>query len=315
MPQIVQNFFFKMIKLFVLSFFLFQSSSAQNISSRIDRKEILIGEQINYDLIITLPSREYKIEMGIPDSVAHFDILSKTAGDTTDKNGNFALHAHIVFTSFDSGSWAFPALQYKINRLNTSSQLLYTDSFRVNVGYMPLDKTGQPRDIRTVIDVQVIDWFWVYIGAGILFLLLTLFFVYRYLRNKSKNKGSLKRSATAYEEANKSLEELRRKNADHSLKVKDFHTMLADIFKTYYGKITGRDFMNNTTGDILIKLKEYELNAATAATTAEALRTGDAVKFAKYNPTYIENEAALDYVKNTIEQMELSLNKNKPTGS
>lgn len=310
MHKILQKYFLRPVILAALSCVLFQFSHAQNISSTIDKKSILIGEQINYDINITLPSPEYKITFNVPDSIPHFEVITKTAGDTTDKNGNFALHAHIIFTSFDSGSYNFPALQYRINRQNTASQALYTDSFKVNVGYMPLDKSGQPRDIKTVLDVQVIDWFWISIAAGVLAISIFGYLYFYFRRKKNKKKTENKSAATAYDEAIKALKELRLKNKEAIVSVKDFHTALAHVFKQYYGKSTGQNFMNNTTAEILSTLKKFELTATTNAATATALQTGDAVKFAKYHPTLTENEAALDYVKTTIEEME-SLTKNK----
>ncbi len=283
---------------------LCSASVAQKISAGVDKKVILIGEQINYDITITLPSPEYKVALNIPDSIPHFEVLSKTAGDTTDKDGNFALHAHLIFTSFDSGSYTFPALQYRINRQNTASQPLYTDSLKIDVGYMPLDKGGQPRDIKTVLEVEVTDWFWICIAAGIIGLLIFIYLFFYFRKRKASAKEKHQISASAYEEALNALKDLRKRNTEGTMAVKDFHTTLAHVFKKYYGTSTGQDFMNNTTTEILNKLKKYELTAITNAATVQALQTGDAVKFAKYHPTQIENEAALDYVKDTIEEME-----------
>ncbi len=310
MNKAVQEYFLKVIKLMVMSCFALQFAAAQAIHSSVDKKDILIGQQINYDLNISLPSQEYKVSMSLPDSIPHFDVIIKNAGDTVDKNGKFSWHQHITFTSFDSGSWTFPQLQYRINHLNTASQPLYTDTFIVNVGYMPIDKSGNPRDIRTVIEVNFFDWFWIWVGAGILALLIILFFVIRYFVKKKKVVDPYKGKASAYDEALAALNDLRQKNKEQSLAVKDFYTMLSDVFKRYYGRTSGQDLMNQTSGDLLQKLKGYQLNAEAAASATQALQTSDAVKFAKYHPTFIENEAALDYVKNTIEETERSLKQN-----
>lgn len=312
MSKAVHQYFLRVLKLIAASCFALQFANAQTIHSAVDKKDILIGQQINYDLSISLPSQEYKISLDLPDSIPHFDVISKTAGDTVDKNGNFSWHQHITLTSFDSGSWAFPQLSYRINRLSTSSQPLYTDSFTVNVGYMPFDKSGEARDIRTVIEVNYFDWFWIWIGAGVLAFLIILFFVIRYFVKKKKAVDPFKGKASAYEEAMAALNDLRQKNKDQSLAVKDFYTMLSDVFKRYYGRTSGQDLMNQTSGDLLQKLKGYQLNAEAAATATQALQTSDAVKFAKYHPTFIENEAAIDYVKNTIEETERSLKQNTP---
>ena len=282
--------------------------TAQAIRSSIDKNTILIGERITYTLTVGLPSPEYTVSINIPDSIPHFEILEKNGGNGKDKDGNIVWQQKIVFTSFDSGSYNFPGLLYRINHLNTASQTLSTNEIKIEVGYMPLDKGGMPRDIKSILNVEYIDWFWVYIAAGILLLLLTLFFVWRYFRKKKKVVAPINAKG-AYEEALFALDELRKANEQRLLGVKEYHTKLADILRSYYGKTVNQNFSNKTTQEILLKLKSHELKAETASHATEALATGDAVKFAKYNSSYTENEAALNYLKTVIEEIELSRTK------
>ena len=280
----------------------------QTIRTSIDKKSILIGEQITYRMSIGLPSADYKVELNIPDSIPHFDVIQKAAGSATDKKGNYSWEYKLVFTSFDSGTWHFPILTYRINHFNTASQALATDAFFVNVGYMPTDAGGNPRDIKTVLDVSYFDWFWIYLGAGILAFLAIAFFAYRYFKNRKTN-GPPPTAAEAYAQAMHELETLRKANASNSLPVKEFHTRLADVLKNYYSRKEGGNFLNKTTSEILAKLRSYQLKAETESHTAEALKTGDAVKFAKYHSSYTENEAALNYVQEVIGEIERSLTK------
>lgn len=296
------------ISAFVLIAFvsLYQISFGQAVQTSVSKKDILIGEQISYVLRIGLPSPEYNVALNIPDSIPHFDVLRKTGGKGKDKQGNNVWQQTIVFTSFDSGSWNFPAFAYRINRANTTSQPLATDTFRVNVGYMPLDKSGKPRDINSVIDVSYFDWFWVWVGVGILLILLLAYLLYRYFKKKKQIPDS---KIGAYDEAMKQLEELHKANEQRSLPVKEFHTRLADVLKNYYGKSVHQNILNKTTNEILQKLKIHELKAETESHAGEALRTGDAVKYAKYNASYTQNEEALQYLKTTIQEIESSLSK------
>ena len=173
---------------------------------------------------------------------------------------------------------------------------------------MPLDKGGNPRDIKSILNVDFVDWFWVYVAAGILLLLLTLFGLWRYLRKKKAPVVQVS-SKGAYEEALLALEELKRANEQRSLGVKEYHTRLADVLRNYFGRTVNQNFSNQTTQEILMKLRSHELKAQTASQATEALATGDAVKFAKYNSSYTENEAALNYLKTTIEEIEVSRTK------
>ncbi len=276
---------------------------AQAISTTVDKREILIGEQITYNLNIDLPSADYKIDIAIPDSLEHFDVVEKTGGNINNTNGKYAWQQKIVFTSFDSGSFAFPSFLFRINHLNTVSQNLSTDSILINVGYMPIDKEGNPRDIKTILEVEYFNWLWIIIGAAVLAFLIFLFFLIRYLRRNKKQLPALY-NQNAFKEAMQALEQLRKANETGSIPVKEYHTKLADVLKIYYSKASRQNVLNKTTEEILIKLKAHELNAETALQTGEALQTGDATKFAKYHPSFTENELALNYLKNTIEEIE-----------
>ena len=121
---------------------------SQGMHTSIDKKDILIGEQVTFRLDVDLPSPEYKVAVNIPDSIEHFELLQKSGSMLKDKKGNYSWEQKIVFTSFDSGSWRFPAMGFRINHLNTISQPLSTDTFMVNVGYMPIDAGGKPRADR-----------------------------------------------------------------------------------------------------------------------------------------------------------------------
>jgi hypothetical protein len=276
---------------------------SQTISTTVDRRDILIGEQITYNLHIDLPSTDYKIDINIPDSLEHFDIVEKTGGIVNNTNGKYAWQQKIVFTSFDSGSFTFPSFPFRINHLNTVSQNLSSDSIRINVGYMPIDKEGNPRDIKTILEVEYFNWLWVIIGATILAFLIFLFFLIRYLRKNKKQLPALQ-NQHAFKEAMQALEQLRKANESVGMPVKEYHTKLADVLKVYYSKASRQNVLNKTTKEILAKLKSHQLNAETALQTAEALQTGDATKFAKYHPSFTENELALNYLKNTIEEIE-----------
>jgi hypothetical protein len=276
---------------------------AQAINTTVDKRDILIGEQITYNLSIDLPSADYKIDINIPDSLEHFDIIEKNAGVINNTNGKYAWQQKIIFTSFDSGSFVFPSFPFRINHLNTVSQNLNTDSIRINVGYMPIDKEGNPRDIKTILEVEYFNWLWVIIGAAVLSFLVFLFFLIRYLRKNKRQLPALQ-NQNAFKEAMNALEQLRKANENATIPVKEYHTKLADVLKVYYSKASRQNVLNKTTEEILTKLKSNQLHAETALQTSEALQTGDATKFAKYHPTLTENELALNYLKNTIEEIE-----------
>jgi hypothetical protein len=276
---------------------------AQNLKVAVDKKNILIGEQITLDFFIQHNKGE-AVQITIPDSIPHFDIIEKKGIDTTLDNGINVIQQKIIFTSFDSGKWSFPPINYTVNNIDGS-----TDSVEINVGYMPIDSSAAPRDIKTVLEVDYFNWMWVWLGIAILLVCIIAFIIYKYLSKKYELPAD-REKVDAYKEAMAALAILQKENEENILSVKDYHTKLANVFKNYCGKITFQNFFNFTTTEVLAKLKTYEINVQTSSEATEALQTGDATKFAKYHPSFIENEAALNFIKNTITEIEKSRTKN-----
>ncbi len=282
-----------------------QTLQAQAVKTSISTNNILIGEQIRYEIIIQLASAEYKVDIAIPDSIPHFDVIDQQQYDTTDGNGGYSLRQHIQLTSFDSGVWKFPAFPISISAPNKASLQLLSDSFLVQVGYSPTDSTGQLRDIKPVMEVFVVDRTWLYIGIAAIVTLLLSIVIYRYLKKRlSKPTPVFKNSVSAYAEAMQSLRELQMPNARDAASVKALYSSLTDIFKKYYSRKNNRNLLSKTTGDVLLQLQTQVSSSNLIAQAAQVLRSSDAVKFAKYLPDATENEQMLELTKSLISELE-----------
>lgn len=301
----IRQSFFGITMLACFSIFI-QYSSAQSIQTSIDRKSILIGEQIKYNLVFTLPSQDYTIEFNLPDSFPHFDIISKIKSDSVDTKGNYLVLQKLVLTSFDSGKWPIASFPIKISSNNSAKYTLNTDSIIIAVGYAPTDSTGELRDIKPVMEVFVIDNTWIYAIAATVIAIILLLLIYRYFKRRKKREKPLFQSALSpYDEAMQALSNLKKYNLSVAPEIKEYHSALADIFKKYYSRKDQRNLLNKTTGDILLKLKENKADVIIPS-VAEALRCSDAVKFAKYLPPVGESERSLEQIKNGIDVMEKS---------
>jgi len=277
---------------------------AQSVSTTIDKRAILIGEHIYYELKFTLPNQQYRIDLNVPDSIPHFDIINKRKVDTVDEKGNYIVLQKILFTSFDSGKWNFPAFAVKL-RTATSPAVytLNTDPISIDIGYSPADSSGQLRDIKPIMDVSIIDDSWIYIAAGILLALILAYILYRYLKKRKKEKPLFDSSLSPFDEAMQSLKKLQSYSLNNPGEIKEYHSQLPDIFRKYLSRREQKNFMNMTTGEILVSLKEQGAGSDLVSTIAEAMRTSDAVKFAKYQPSGSENERSLEQVKASIEHI------------
>jgi hypothetical protein len=306
------------IKYFKITLLLFLFSPvvfAQTPSVRtiIDKTGILIGEQIQYKVSATIPAGIYKVHwFTVPDSVAHFEVVSRGKIDSSSDNNNTILEQTITFTSFDSGKWNTPAFVINVEPVNNNKAInLYTDSIAINVGYSPADTTNQLRDIKPIMEVKVEDYFWYYVVGGALLLIAVIILLWRYFKNREKAAVLVySGKQSPYDEAIQSLRKLKALNLQNAEQVKQYHAKLAVIFKWYISRKQRTSIMNKTTGDVLVHLVDNNLSKKIIAGAATALHCGDAVKFAKFLPTTIESNECYNKIKAAINFIQQS----KPRG-
>jgi hypothetical protein len=275
--------------------------NGQAMKTYINKNQILIGEHIRFEIKLNLAASNYRVDFNIPDSIPHFDIIDQGKYDTTD-GGVYSMRQTILFTSFDSGLWKFPSFPVTISSPSSGAKTIFSDSFLVKVNYSPMDTTEELRDIKPVMDVFVVDRTWIYYAIGALLALILAYFIYRYFKNRKKKAPPVfDAKLTAYEEAIKGLNELLKGGTSDA---KQYHSRISDIFKRYYSRKNNQNLMADTTGDVLVRLREKGRTSDLVSSTAEVLRFGDAVKFAKYAPTDAENQQAVSSMKQIIDFLE-----------
>jgi hypothetical protein len=278
-------------------------AQAPSVKTTLEKRDILIGEQLQYKVSASFPSGIYKVHwFTVPDSVAHFELVEKTRIDTSTENNTTLLEQTITFTSFDSGRWRTPAFLINFDPVKDDTTLnLFTDSIPVNVGYAPADSTNELRDIKPIMEVTVKNYVWYYIGGGILLLIILSIILWKVLKKTKKEPEMIFSSKLSpYDEAIQQLEKLKQLNLQNPEELKQFHAKLSNVFKWYISRRQRVSIMNKTTGDVLIHLTDGNLPKATIADVATALRCGDAVKFAKYSPAISESEECLTKIKEAI---------------
>lgn len=283
------------------------SLNAQTVEIRTDKNQILIGERITYELFVNLPAEGYSIHFDLPDSVPHFETIEKGNFDTTSSNGSMSIQQKIIFTSFDSGAWYIPSLPVTLEKSNDSKRFI-TDSVLINVGYAPTDSTNELRDIKPIMEVNMPNYFWYYVAGAVLLGLVIAIALYAYINRKPKPVPVLHSALSPFDEAMNDLKTLAKYDLHLPDDVKQYHTQLSFVLKRYYSRLIGQNLLNKTTDGFLLKLKEQQQEPAIISSVAEALRVGDAVKFAKYIPPAAESGNCMLKVKEAIEKLE----KTKP---
>ncbi|MBK7882718.1 MAG: hypothetical protein IPJ81_01960 [Chitinophagaceae bacterium] len=277
-------------------------SFSQSAQTTINKNSILIGEQIQYTIKAFYNPGTHTINwFTIPDTIPHFEIIQISPLDSLIEKNKTTLTQTITYTSFDSGKWVIPSLNIKAKLLKEDTAIdLITDSFDINVLYAQADSTNQLRDIKPIIEVTVTSYFWYYVIGAILLLAFLAWIIRRYYKNKNKFVNTAAAALSPYDEAMQDLEKLQLLNLLNHQEMKQFHVQLGIIFKRYYSRISGKNMLNNTTGDMLMQLSMKDMSKEDIAKSATALRCGDAVKFAKFIPSAEESENCKHVVAEVI---------------
>ncbi len=285
--------------------FLF-SYTQPSVRSTIDRQEILIGEQFHLKVEAGFSPGKHRLQwLSIPDSLQHFEVVERSKIDSVYAGNELTgVTQTFTITSFDSGKWVLPAFAVSFDPVNRDSAYnFFTDSFPVTVAFSTSDTTSQLRDIKPIREVTVKNNRWYYIAAGILLLCIIGYLLWRSRKKKpTAVLPVVKRSKlSAYDEAMQALNQLQQYDLSNAADIKLVHSKLAEILKQYLSRRENDDYLNKTTSDVLIGLKQIGVGSEMISRLAGTLRLGDAVKFAKYLPPSGETEDSIQSVKALIE--------------
>lgn len=283
---------------FVMIFFIPFAVQSQKIQVSLSANKILIGQQIDLGLKISLPKGS-KAAFAFPDSIPHFEILDKK--DIHAVDGENALEQVITITSFDSGEYYFPAIPVLISD-GINQKKLSSDSILINVGYAADNPLQGLRDIKPVRYLEIKSYFWYFVLGGMMLFFLILFLLYDYFAKRKKKTTFPQYKNSAFDEAMQSMSALEKSSIQNQLEVRKFHSALSDIFKRYFGRKTLTDLHNKTTTDTLILLQQYSSDDVSEA--ASLLRANDAVSFAKYAPEEKESRLYLHNLDALIRNIE-----------
>jgi hypothetical protein len=273
------------------------SQDSVSVKASVDRKEILIGEPIQLMLEVKLPLGSQAAWFPL-DSIAHFEFIEKGRIDSVTTISDRSFRQHLIITSFDSGRWAIPALPLTLN-----GKKYFTDSTPVQVNFSKFDPKQDYHDIKDILPVDnpYTNYIaWILSGLTLVSSLLFLYFVSRKkITRIAEQKNSWRISA--YEEAMKSLDELKSRRLPETGQLKPYYTGLNDILRLFVSRKLQIATMEKTNEELIMQLKGLNIPNEQFSLLVQALRMSDFVKFAKYRPDEEENHRNFEIIKSSIE--------------
>ncbi len=188
---------------------------------------------------------------------------------------------------------------------------IYTDSLGVNVGYSPIDSIQPFHDIKTILPAK--DewpwWAWALIALAVILLIAGIYFLVKFLKRKKTTNSLFSSKLSPYEEAMESISLLEKQQLDDHRSLKEYHAKLTEIFKRYLSRKSNAYKMHLTSDEVLMELNEWPLTKEQIGGFANAIRMGNAVKFAQYIPPSYDNQNCLLRTKELIISIEDISNK------
>ena len=287
--------------LMILCFLMMGLSTMAQVTPVVtaSKDKIFIGEPLKIRFELKAISKNASVKWNFPDSISHFEYVSF---DTTD-----LLKREITITSFDSGLWAVENITAVIpSNVNGREQLV---TFPVKEVMVEYDTTGNQllNDVKPIIDVNAGEaWIGYAVAAAAIISLIWLIILFRRWKKKKVKTVVAESAATALEDFLSTTKRLKGEDWRTQLLQKKHFSDLSHAVKRYYERKVQQPFTRLTTDELAMQLKPYVLND-TLINIIQALRLGDAVKFAKFAADKEEWLQTIEHMETTIKQSEKEL--------
>lgn len=294
---------YKAILLCLIMILFGSASEAQmaTVKASLDTNAIMLGDQIGLNLKAKAP-KGFKVEWPVlHDTLApHIEVINRGQIDSTLENGFVNFQRHITITSFDSGYFQVPSLNFKFrNKASGKVYNLKTQGLFLRVYVPQVDTSKAFKVIKGLEKVpytlgEILPW--ILLGLAIIGVIIFLiWFIQKRKKNQPLFVRKPKPKLPPHEMAIKKLEELRLARIWQTGKLKVYYTSITDIMKEYFSDRFEFEALEMTTEEIMNRLKEEKINNQAMAKLKDTLELSDLVKFAKAEPSPLENDTNLNY--------------------
>lgn len=286
------------------------------VSARFDTAAMLIGDHVGLKLQFNGPAGA-RVEWPVFGDTILGNIVvigrSKIDSSFSPDKKTLTLKQEINLTCFDSGFYTLPQIPFRYRLIpDTSLKIVSTGLSMLMVHTVKVDTTNAIKPIKGPLSVpltfrEILPY--ILIGLAVIAFVLALIW---YLKKRKKNEPLVqlrpKVKLQPYEKALQGLEKLRVRKLWQEGHVKEYHSELTEILRTYIEDGFNIPALESTTWEIMEKLKEHkEFPGTVLEKVNQLLQTADMVKFAKSIPLPQENETALktgiDFVNQTAKPL------------
>jgi len=292
--------------LWILVFGISTTSFAQGdakAGARMDATRITVGDQARLFIEVQNNPSTGRVQWAaIPDSFNNLEIVERGKIDTLKQGALVTYKQRLVITGFDSGMYKVPSFTFSIIPNSGAAYTVQTDSFNLLVQTIAVDTTKGFKGIKGIVYVKS-NWrdYILYIVGAVVFLLLAVFVVIYFLKNKKVAAPAPQGPVISLQDKTlKLLEELEARQLWQKNQVKLYYVELTDIVRNYIEQRFRTPAMELTTDELLYKAQLLKDMQPYQGVLSVILTTADLAKFAKAQPLPTEHTDAMAKAKEFV---------------
>ena len=285
------------------------------VETKIDSMEILIGEQTNLTLSVSMKKgRSLQMPEFAPSQfiTPGVEVLSTNQADTAELDDDMVqVNKVYTLTSFDENLYYLPEMAVKVDGKEYKSKSLALKVITMPVDTLHPENFFPPKDVQDN-PFQWSEWSGIFWKSVLMVLLICAAF---YLRLRLKDNKPIiahvriVKKILPHQKAMTEIEKIKAERMASSEDQKAYYTRLTDTLRVYIEERFGFNAMEMTSSEIIERLQQAE-DRKMIDELRELFTTADLVKFAKYSTLINENDANL---VNAIEFINTTKLENVPT--
>lgn len=255
------------------------AQTATQITTKIDRDSIMMGEEIKLQITVDAKQEDLVI-FPIQQALGALEVIEDYPVDTIRKNDKLQLFKQYGITQFDSGDYYVPRLKLIINNKEQ-----FTDSLLVKVREVQTDTTVQgmydikadiPNDYQRPFNWKGLLLLLLWIPLGILFWWLS----------RKRTRKTYEQTLPPYEWSKFRLNKLAESNLAENRAWKEYYTELSYIVRRYIDNKVYGHAMESTTAELIQNIeketaaKGVSITDKTKERLQKVLQKADLIKFA-----------------------------------
>jgi len=295
------------LAILVGKFVVAQSTEAYSV---LDTNAIMIGDQTKLEIGLKIPKGSNFLWPQIGDTLTkHLEVIDKSKIDTSFSESQMILNQKLTITSFDSGYFEVPSYTF---RYGSDTSLNFSNSsppiyLQVNTPVVDTTKAIKPIVLpysEPYTFMEILPW-----GLGGIALIALIVVLIWYLTRRKNNQPIFAPKTKPIRPADvvalEKLDELRLAKVWQQGKIKDYHSQLTDIMREYLSRRFNFNALEMTSDEIKDELISHLDNKEALSKVNSVFELSDLVKFAKSQPTPLENDLSLTHCVDFVQETKL----------